>query len=216
MNPYDIHSEQKGRAPMQAGDREIQALYQALLHRDTASWESVWRHWYPRVAGWVRRHPQLRYTGEDVDYFVNRAFEKLWRAVSPEKLEHFQTPAQLIQYLKLCVHSSILDELRGSGPESAVAAASMDELDDVPASEPLVEEVVLRQARHDEVWAAVSAHVRTEEERVLVEAALVRGMPPREIAWRYRGLFGSVDEVYRIKRNLLDRLSRDQKLREFL
>ena len=47
-------------------------------------------------------------------------------------------------------------------------------------------------------------------------AGLVRGMAPREIALRYPGLFGDVSDVYRLKRNLMDRLSRDKSLREFL
>lgn len=200
---------------MQAGDREIEALYRALSERDAASWEAAWRYWSPRVAGWVRRHPQYRYTGEDVDYFINRAFEKLWRAVDPEKLERFQNPAQLVQYLKLCVHSVILDELRTPASEVAPVAATAEELADVPAPEPTVEEQVVNRVRRDALWATVAEHVRSEEERCLVEAMLVRGLPPREVAERYRGLFGGVEEVYRIKRNLIDRLSRDKRLREF-
>lgn len=201
---------------MQAGELEIRALYHALEHRDTASWEKVWHYWSPRVAGWVRRHPQFRYTGEEVDYFVNRAFEKLWRAVDPVKLERFRNPPQLIQYFKLCVQSVILDELRGPRTEFAEAAASLEVLAEVPSGAPLPDEEALGQLHRDQLWATVASHVRSEEERALVEAGLVRGLPPREIASRYPGLFGGVEEVYRIKRNLLDRLSRDKRLREFL
>lgn len=201
---------------MQANELEIQALYHALVHRDHTSWESVWRSWRPRVAGWVRRHPQYSYTGEEVDYFVNRAFEKLWRAVDGTKLERFVNPAQVIQYFKLCVHSAILDELRGARPERAQVAVSTEELVDIPDARPGVEEDAMTRVRKDELWSAVSRHARSEEERVLVVAGLVRGMAPREIALRYPGLFGSVSDVYRLKRNLMDRLSRDKRLREFL
>jgi DNA-directed RNA polymerase specialized sigma24 family protein len=201
---------------MQAGEREIQALYRALLERDAASWDEAWECWSPRVAAWVRRHPQYRYTGEDVDYFINRAFEKLWRAVDSQKLGRFENPAQLAQYLKLCVHSVIVDALRSPAPEAVAAVASEDELKDLPAPELAVEEQVVGRAYRDSLWATVAEHARSEEERCLVDAILVRGMPPREVASRYRGLFGGVEDVYRIKRNLMDRLSRDQRLREFL
>lgn len=202
---------------MQAGDREIQALYQALMDRDTDSWDAVWPNWAPRVAGWVRRHPQFRYTGEEVGYFVNRAFEKLWRAVDPAKLATFANPAQLIQYLKLCVHSVILDELRSPMPDSMVqVAASVEEMSVLAAPGPGVEETALRRVRRDQLWRVVAGHVKTDGERAVLEASLVRGLPPREIADRYPGLFASVSEVYRTKRNLLDRLSRDHRLREFL
>lgn len=201
---------------MQATERDIQALYRALLHRDHASWEGVWEHWRPRVASWVRRHPQYRYTGEEVEYFINRAFEKLWRAVDPGKLEQFASPAQLIQYFKLCVHSVILDELRGMPPETTLVAASADDLADLPAPAAGAEEVALSRVQRHELWTTVHAHAKSEEERVLITACLVRGLPPREIAMRYPGLFGSVNEIYRMKRNLMERLSRDRRLREFL
>jgi DNA-directed RNA polymerase specialized sigma24 family protein len=201
---------------MQATDREIQSLYRALAHRDQDSWEGVWVDWRPRVTAWVRRHPQYRYTGEEVGYFVNRAFEKLWRALDGPKLEQFANPAQLIQYFKLCVHSVILDELRGMPSEAVFVAASADDLATVPSPASDVEEDALTRVRRRELWSTVSDHARTEEERVLVMAGLVRGLPPREIATRYPGLFGDVHEVYRVKRNLMERLSRDQRLRDFL
>lgn len=200
---------------MQATEREIQALYRALIDRDPDTWDEVWGYWRPRVSSWVRRHPQFRYTGEEVAYFVNRSFEKLWRAVDAAKLEQFANPAQLIQYFKLCVHSVVLDELRGARSEAAtVVAATAAEMADLPSTGPNVEDVALSSVRRLELWATVSAHIRTPEERVLVDAGLVRGLPPREIVNRYPGLFGSVTEVYRIKRNLLERLSRDKHLRE--
>ncbi|HYG60343.1 MAG TPA: hypothetical protein VD902_19915 [Symbiobacteriaceae bacterium] len=201
---------------MQATEGEIQALYQALEQRDQPSWDGVWRRWRPRVAGWVRRHPQYAYTGEEVDYFVNRAFEKLWRAVDGSKLERFASPAQLIQYFKLCVHSAVLDELRGARLEKAQVAGSTDDLVDVPDARLGVEEDALTRVRREELWSSIARHARTDGERVLVVAGLVRGMAPREIASRYPGLFGGVADVYRLKRNLMDRLSRDQRLREFL
>ncbi|HLN62284.1 MAG TPA: hypothetical protein VK464_12095 [Symbiobacteriaceae bacterium] len=201
---------------MQATEWEIQALYRALTYRDAHSWESIWESWRPRVAGWVRRHPQYSYTREDVDYFVNRAFEKLWRAVDSTKLEQFANPAQLIQYFKLCVHSVVLDELRSNRPETNLVAASAEEMAEMPAPTPGAEESALSQVQRAELWQTVADHVRTEEERVLVAAGLVRGLPPREIAFRYPGLFADVTEVYRLKRNLMERLSRDKRLREFL
>ncbi len=201
---------------MQAGDREIQALYRALGERGADSWQEMWDWWYGRVASWVRRHPQFRYTGEEVDYFVNRAFEKLWRAVDAAKLARFQNPAQLIQYFKMCVHSVILDELRGPSPETVPLAATAESETDVPAADDGVEDLVIGRVRRDELWKAVSSHVKSEDERLLLEAALVRGLPPREIAGRYAAVFGSVQDVYRTKRNLLHRLSRDKNLRDLL
>ncbi|MDB4895851.1 MAG: hypothetical protein JWN15_2113 [Firmicutes bacterium] len=200
---------------MQATPAEIALLYGALSTRDENAWAEAWHVWLPRVATWVRCHPQFGYTGEDVNYFVGRAFEKLWQAVEPEKLERFETPAHLLHYLKLCVHSAIVNHLRPDR-NSPFQATPAEEMGAFPDPAPGVEATVLDQLRRDQLWTIVASHAQTDRERVIIQTALVDGMKPRDIAVRYRGLFGGVQEVYTCKRNLLERLMRDARLQEFL
>ena len=56
--------------------------------------------------------PGLQSSGEDVLYFVNCAFEKIWIALTPEKFSHFTQLASLLSYLKMCMHSVIVDHNR--------------------------------------------------------------------------------------------------------
>ena len=200
---------------MQATSEEIALLYDALATRNEDAWAAAWHVWLPRVVAWVRRHPQFGYTGEDVSYFAGRAFEKLWHAVDAEKLDRFETPAHLLNYLKLCVHSSIVNHLR-PGRQSPVQPAPAEELGALPDPSPGVEATVLDHWRRDQLWKLVTGHAQSDRERVIIRAALVDGMKPRDIAARYRGLFSGVQEVYTCKRNLLERLSRDPRLKEFL
>jgi hypothetical protein len=199
---------------LQATPEEIALLYQALAERDEDAWERAWAAWSPRVATWVRLHPQFRYTGEEVQYFVGRAFERLWRSINAEKLERFETPSHLIKYLKLCVHSSILDELRPEVAHELAAVASSESMGAVPDTMPGVESTVVERAVRDELWAIVNDCARTPQDQALVEASFVRCLPPREIGARYSGLFNSLQDVYRIKRNLLERLGRDPRLKD--
>src|SRR5437763_15100906 len=64
------------------------------------------------VLAWVRRHPAAATTGEDDDYWINRTFERFWRAIGPDRFDHFPGVADLLTYLKTCAHSVLLDEVR--------------------------------------------------------------------------------------------------------
>jgi hypothetical protein len=199
-----------------ASPEEIQLLLQALIDRAELSWERAWATWAPRVTVWVRRHPQFPHTGEEAQYFVGRALEKLWRAVDQEKLARFETPVQVLQYLKLCVHSSVVEFLRRPPSPDLLYMDEDEQGPDLPDPGAQVEPAVVEEIDRNELWRIVAEHARTEPEKLLVEAALVRGLPPRVIAQRYQGLFPDVQDVYRLKRNLLERLGRDPRLRSFL
>lgn len=201
---------------MTASPAEIELLLEALTVRDELSWERAWAVWAPRVARWVHRHPQFHRTGEESQIFVSRALEKLWRSVDQEKLARFEAPVQVLQYLKMCVNSSIVESLRRPMASSDLIYLDEEEQSSLPDPGPHVEGSVLTKLERNELWRIVAEHARTEQERVLVEAALVRGLPPRTIAQRYSGLFVDVQDVYRLKRNLLERLGRDARLRSFM
>jgi hypothetical protein len=51
---------------------------------------------------------------------------------------------------------------------------------------------------------------------MLAECWLRREMKPGAIQQQYPELFGNVTEIYRAKRNLLERLQRDPTIRRFL
>ena len=52
-----------------------------------------------------------------------------------------------------------------------------------------------------------------EQERLLVCLMYVHGLKPSEVCAGYARLFPSVEDVYRVKRNLLERLRRNRRLR---
>lgn len=201
---------------MPASPAEIELLLEALANRDEVSWERAWAVWAPRVSSWVRRHPQFHRTGEEPQSFVSRALEKLWRSVDEQKLARFETPVQVLQYLKMCVNSSIVESLRRAVSSDLLYLDDENQGEQLPDPGPQVESSVVSTIERKELWRIVAEHARTEQEQVLVEAALVRGLPPRAIAQRYGGLFDDVQDVYRLKRNLMERLARDGRLRAFL
>jgi len=144
---------------------------------------------------------------------VNRTFDRFWTAVGPERFGDFPTMAALLRYLKLCAHSVLLDEMRARG------AARSEELDDrvtESVETPDVADVAIGQLAADDLWAVIVAELQDEGEREVAYCCFVLDLKPREVRERHPQLYATMDDVYRIKRNVLDRLRRNARIRAFL
>jgi hypothetical protein len=58
--------------------------------------------------------------------------------------------------------------------------------------------------------------VSSEDERLLLYLTYVQDMQPREITALHRQRFPTVDDVYRIKRNVLERLRRNHRIKKLV
>jgi DNA-directed RNA polymerase specialized sigma24 family protein len=179
----------------------------AILDRDDCAWELLYAQYRPLVAGWVMRHPAFASSGEDSEYFVNRALEKLWVALPPERFSQFPDLPALLRYLQMCVHSAVLDHVR-SAEHAAVCVA------DDAAADVALEDEALAHAHRDEFWREIDGRLRDEKERCVVYGSFVLALKPRELYTRFPGTFRGIQEVYGIKENVLARLGRDEELRK--
>jgi DNA-directed RNA polymerase specialized sigma24 family protein len=187
----------------------------AILDQDQRAWELVYAHYRPQVARWVERHSAFATSGEEVGYVVNRAFEKMWVALTPDKFDRFPDLKSVLRYLQLCVHSVIVDQVRAA--DQAILGLSVEDVAlDVSEDGPLVEDQVLASVRQEEFWREINVRLHDEQERHVVYASFALGLKPREIYARSGGLFDDVKEVYRVKENVLARLRRDPELKKIL
>ena len=187
----------------------------AFLLRSEEAWECVFNQYRRLVLSWIERHPLTASLDEEPDYYLNRAFEKMWAVITPQKFTEFPDLKSVLRYLQLCVHSVIVDYARAS--ERALQLAEDSELEsltlsDESSEEGGVENVVSRRLQGREVWAWVAERLKTEQERVLVFAMFTLALKPREVLVEYPNVFQSIDDVYMVKENLLSRLRRDQDL----
>ena len=187
----------------------------AILHRDQRAWEHLYSQYRPQVAGWVRRHSAFPSTGEEAQYFVNRAFEKMWQALTPERFDRFPDLKSLLRYLQMCVHSTVLDVVRAK--ECPLADISLETLAiENSSNEPAVEHAALEQMRRQEFWREIEARLHSDQERHVVYGSFVLALKPREVYAHYPDIFCDVHHVYRVKENVLARLRRDSALEALL
>jgi DNA-directed RNA polymerase specialized sigma24 family protein len=185
----------------------------AIVGRNNYAWEKIYQIYQPLVASWVGRHSKLEVTGEEVDYFVNRAFDKMWSAVDGEKFGQFQDLASLLRYFQMCVHSVIIDYAR-SNP---IRTTDLDNLADFSSPDsPSIEKYVTDQLERLRLWEMVARLIRDEREMIVLRCSFVHDLKPSQIYAANSDQFESLEELYRVKRNLLNRLRRNQTLRRFL
>lgn len=184
----------------------------AFLHGNQRAWEHTYTTFSPLVAGWVKRHSAFPATGEEIQYFVNRAFAKMWSALSPERFDQFPDLGSLLSYLQACVHSAVVDAGRSRNPAVITDPANEALTTKREEKGSSIEDRALNRAQHEEFWHLIEERLKDKKERLVVQGSFVQNLKPRELYAEFEYMFSGVEEIYRIKQNVIARLRRDDEL----
>jgi hypothetical protein len=184
----------------------------ALALRNDQALALLMQNYRSLVEAWVRHHPKFEQTNEDSELFANAAFERMWIAITPARFIRFPELRSLLRYLQMCVHCSIADYLRTVEPTKSLDPEEPGAL----SREPTAPEAFLSSPERAEMWEEVLAEMRTEKERVVLQCCFGLEMKPREIYEEFPGLFSSIQDIYRTKQNVMERLRRNEALRKSL
>ena len=205
-----LENERYYRQQTQDSRYAYELFRRALVERNEAAWEEIYTLYYTLVKYWVRRTSAFAHSSEGPEAFVPEVFARFWRAVPAEKFDTFPSLASLFNYLQRCAASVIIDNSRSTAgiellPEEAIPEEHTTY--DSP------EDITINHIDSDILWSCVNALLRNEVERVIIHSSFLFGMKPGDIYQKWPHLFTSVHEVYSIKRNILERLSRNRELR---
>ncbi len=186
----------------------------AFVDRSDAAWSKLYTQYQSLVTGWIHEHPQFAVANEEPDYFVNGVFSSMWKACTPERFPNFPDLPALLAYLKSCVHTTIINHTRKRRPPLAQIS---EELVGEPRAQPIdpMAGAVLNQLARAELWHLLDGLLHNDKERLVTELYFIQGMKPRLIYEQNADRFATVQEVYRVKQNLMERLSRNTDLQQF-
>jgi hypothetical protein len=190
----------------------------AFAGQDQAAWEHLYHVYGPLVTRWVLGNQWFANSGEEAQYFVNRALEKMWASISPDKFARFTEVKALLRYLKMCVASAIIDHSRAMEKLKLVAWDENPD-DDLPGEESALGEPVfderkpLEQAFFDQMeaaalWRLIKESLSDPQEYELIYASFVLGLKPREILAERPGQYEGIRHIYRVKETALAKLKR--------
>jgi RNA polymerase sigma factor (sigma-70 family) len=198
-----------------SNDRYCLELFRrAIVRHDEDAWACLYHQYAPLVLTWVNQHQSAAslFGPDGGAPLVNAAFAKFSQALTPAKMGNFDSLAALLKYLKMCVHSVISDEIRSR--QTRQYEETLEAIEQEPAADDPAEDVVAGISAQS-LWQVIQEELHSEDEKLLVYLAYVQGMKPGEICVHYRRYFASVEDVYRIKRNVLERLRRNRRLLAF-
>jgi DNA-directed RNA polymerase specialized sigma24 family protein len=214
MRPAHRHYQQAA-VPAYGARLDAKAAYE-LFHRAVAEhrgidWEAIYACYAPLVYSWVTRHSGFAQSGEEASYFVNRAFEKMWYAMTPDKIGNFPDLASLLAYLRLCVHSVIIDHIRREQHHDQIGEVAEEHSEAI-----WIEQTIWSNIYGQEFWTLIHQRLHNERECQLVYCRFLLDLKPREIYRLFPETFEGVEEVYVMTQNILARLRRDAELRAYV
>jgi DNA-directed RNA polymerase specialized sigma24 family protein len=180
--------------------------------------ESAWRMITEVYRGFLiaqARRPAIRgLVGQDDGFCVDRAFQRFWRATRSGRVGQFDDLASALKYLKMCLGSVLIDEARVQRRHAYLSLDEHVSPDMLVCGDPS-EQVVDRLARR-ELWESIECELTDPSERLVARLTFVDGLSPRQILALHPVEFPSVFDLYRVKRNLIDRLRRSETVRRML
>ncbi len=180
----------------------LELLRRAIKQSDQEAWAGVQHCFGGMVRGWLRRHPQREVACrlESEENYVAQTFERFWQATAFNQRVEFSTLAAALQYLRASLNGAMLDMLRAYARPREVSLPGPGE-----PGEPLVED----SSDHSEVWDILHMILSDPREQRLAYLLFHCGLKPREIVRFCSQEWGDVQEIYRLRRNIMERLLRN-------
>jgi DNA-directed RNA polymerase specialized sigma24 family protein len=182
----------------------------AIVESCSLCWHYLHNQYFTLVRYWIslRTPPDP----DTIDDLTQETLTNFWRFYTPDKLSQANGLGNILSYLKSCAASVVAQARRRA--DRMVAEAEWDQyLIDTQISTRSAEASALQQMTADQLWIAVEACCNDERDHLLARLIFLASLKPRQIAERFPEIFPDVAEVYRVKRNLLDRLHRDPIIR---
>lgn len=179
----------------------LEILRRAVFLGDEDAWAVLRQQFTSNIRLWIRRHPghetALRYNSEE--NYISDSFTRFWRTIQKHH-QTFPSVASMLSYLQSCTRSTITDGLR------AYARPNIEPLPDYGhPDEPLFED----DYHADDVWEAIRSLLTNEKEILVARLHFFCNLKPRQIISFYPGHFSGEDEIYRLKRNIVEKVTRN-------
>jgi DNA-directed RNA polymerase specialized sigma24 family protein len=181
----------------------------AIAERDDLAWSGLYTLYRAVVDSWIARQAPAP-SHEDRESLVNETFAKFYRSIGPERIALFPSVRSLLAYLKRCAWSVTADFRRSQQSRSREEALEVTKMEESVLDDPA--EIIATQLAGQELWQILWREATSAEERLILQVVCALGRSPRQLQQDYPALFQSVEDIYRIKRNLIERLRRNRRL----
>lgn len=180
----------------------MELFYRALSQRNSLAWEAVQRCFHETMCRWVLNHPLWTIASgyDSEENYIAQGFTRFWQATVSKQDGMFQSLGAAMKYLRACLHAGMVDTLRTYSRARVVGLPASGE-----AGEPWCED----DYDCSDLWQVISNLIPQKRERRVAYLLYHCGLKPRAIVHFCYEEFNDVQEIYHIRRNIIERLRRN-------
>jgi hypothetical protein len=180
----------------------LELLRRATIENNHEAWESMQYCFGGMVRGWLWRHPKrsLASRFESEENYIAQAFERFWQATTLNRRLEFRTLGAALQYLRACLNGVVLDTLR-----TYIRPGEVSLQESLEPGEPVVE----NGSEKRDVWDILQTMLSDTREQRLAYLLFHCGLKPREIVRFCPEEWSDVQEIYRLRRRIMERVLRN-------
>jgi hypothetical protein len=180
----------------------LELFHRALMQGDAHAWETIEQSFKEMVLRWMSSHPlrkvACRFDSEE--NYVAQAFARFWQATARNQEIRFRTLAAVLRYLRASLHGAILDTLRAYSRPQEVPLPEPGE-----PGEPLTKD----QDDSPELWEVILSLIPDKRQQRVAYLLFHCHLKPREIIQFCPQEFSNIQEIYRLRRTIVERLLRN-------
>ena len=179
----------------------LELFRRALQECDPFAWDIIQQRFNEMMLQWMRNH-HLRNAARNYDSdenYVAQAFTRFWQATLGNKQIQFNSLAAILRYLRASLNGIIIDTLRTYSRRREIAL-----LDTGGRGEPVMED----QDEGYELWEVMRSLLPYERQQRVAYFIFHCGLKPREIIQFCSQEFSDIQEIYRLRRSIFERLQR--------
>lgn len=180
----------------------VELVRRALVQQDALAREAVQLCFKETMHHWMHSHPNREAACrlESEEHYVAQAFERFWQATTSNQWVEFNRLSAVLRYLCASLNGVIMDTLRAYSRPGEVSLPEPEE-----PGKPQGED----NTDSNEVWDILKTVLSTPGEQRMAYLLFHCGLKPREIVHFYPQEWSDVQEISRLRHNLMERLLRN-------
>lgn len=154
---------------------------------------------------------------EIVADLAQESFLRFFRYVTTDTWLQFPSLPHLLGYLSKCSQASVLNYYRKTSKrQETEEPLNTEQLHSITTTKRPIESSFDQQQLQQNIWDCVKRNCKDPEDHLLAEQLWLYGKKPDDLAHRFSEKFPHISDIYKRKRNLLDRIKRDTQCQNLL
>lgn len=196
----------------------FELFVRAIVNADNQAWSAVYGQYQKLMRSWVIKAgcPDGGIGGLQIDDFVINAFVAFWKAFDAEKIKAATGLPSVLAYMKACAVTAVGQAHRKS--EKSIKTIAWEDLHIANAEQRQhdTSDHILLEIDAVLVWREIEKCCTDESDMLIARLGIASNLKPKKILELHPGRFKNVKEIYDRRRNLRDRLQRNETIRQLL